>query len=255
MSETNTIDDDAPGSSSSSICDNSSHLFPPLQQLIPLSSLHDEAVPEFQDKIRASTCSPFLHPSLAKPVTLTSTISTPNGSHKHLETKQILCNESGATDTIESKSSIIGTYSNLVNVIVGAGIVGIPYAMKETGLVAGLVLLAFVAMLTDKTLRLLIETGRHCNATSYEMLMEASFGRQGFVFISINMFIISYGAMVCYLLIIKDTFSALIGFEEDDLWGRRSVLIVSSMLIVLPLSMQRVSQLLFECMIILVTID
>ena len=61
---------------------------------------------------------------MAKPVTLTSTIVTPNGSHKILETKQILYNESGVTDTIESKSSIIGTYSNLVNVIVGSGIVG-----------------------------------------------------------------------------------------------------------------------------------
>jgi hypothetical protein len=243
MSQNNVVQNQVAGyPSKSSSC--SPHLFPSLKELVPLPSCEQELPLHHQDTIRAN--SPFLHPSKVKPVTLTSTISTPNGTHTHVETKCILRNESGATDAMESKSSVVGTYANLVNVIVGAGIVGIPYAMKETGLVAGLVLLIFVSILTDKTLRLLIETGKHCNVSSYEMLMEASFGRKGFVFISLNMFIMNFGAMICYLLIIKDNFSALIGLEEEDLWGRRLVLIVSSLVIILPLSMQRVSKLYYR---------
>ena len=243
MSENNDVQSQASGCSSNSNYSFST-LFPPLQQLVPLTSCGQDLPLHNQDGYRAK--SPFLHPSTAKPVTLTSTISTPNGTHMHVETKCVLRNESGATDAVESKSSLLGTYANLVNAIVGAGIVGIPYAMKETGLVAGSVLLIFVAILTDKTLRLLIETGNHCNVSSYEMLMEASFGRKGFVFISFNMFIMNFGAMICYLLIIKDNFSALIGLTQEDLWERRLVLIVSSFVIILPLSMQRVSKISFK---------
>ena len=48
------------------------------------------------------------------------------------------------------KSGIFGTSSNLVNSIVGAGIIGIPYAFKQSGLVAGVLLLILVAYMTGK---------------------------------------------------------------------------------------------------------
>jgi hypothetical protein len=54
-------------------------------------------------------------------------------------------------------SSLGGACSNLINSIVGAGIIGIPYALNESGLIAGVVLLVLVSYLTDKSLRLLVE--------------------------------------------------------------------------------------------------
>lgn len=45
----------------------------------------------------------------------------------------------------------------MVNSIVGAGIIGIPFAMRESGIVAGTVLLVLVSYFTDKTLRMIIE--------------------------------------------------------------------------------------------------
>jgi hypothetical protein len=45
-------------------------------------------------------------------------------------------------------SGLWGTSSNLVNTIVGAGVIGIPYALKETGIVAGFFLLLLVAYCT-----------------------------------------------------------------------------------------------------------
>jgi hypothetical protein len=57
----------------------------------------------------------------------------------------------------ETKSGLIGASSNLVNSIVGAGIIGIPYAMRQSGIVVGLMLLVLVAYLTDKSLRIIIE--------------------------------------------------------------------------------------------------
>jgi hypothetical protein len=55
------------------------------------------------------------------------------------------------------KSGLLSTSSNLVNSIVGAGIIGIPYAMRQSGIVMGLLLILLVAYLTDKSLRIIIE--------------------------------------------------------------------------------------------------
>ena len=47
-----------------------------------------------------------------------------------------------------TKAGIFGTSSNLINTIVGAGIVGIPFALKESGFIAGVLLLIFVGIMT-----------------------------------------------------------------------------------------------------------
>jgi hypothetical protein len=48
-------------------------------------------------------------------------------------------------------SGIFGASSNLVNSIVGAGIIGIPYAFKQSGLIAGILLLLLVGYLTGES--------------------------------------------------------------------------------------------------------
>lgn len=51
------------------------------------------------------------------------------------------------------RSGLGGVISNLVNSIVGAGIIGIPYAFREAGMVTGLVLLSLVAYMTGTIVR------------------------------------------------------------------------------------------------------
>lgn len=51
----------------------------------------------------------------------------------------------------KKKSDIGGACSNLVNSIVGAGIIGIPFALKESGLVAGIFLLLLVSYFTGES--------------------------------------------------------------------------------------------------------
>lgn len=118
---------------------------------------------------------------------------------------------------------------------------GIPFAFKETGLVAGVVLVVLCALLTDKSLRVLIETAKHVDVQSYEMLFESTYGPFGFYFISINMLIMAYGGCLSYLIIIKDTLPVLLGTEKGDVGMERAILTVSTMAIILPISMQRVS--------------
>lgn len=73
--------------------------------------------------------------------------------------------------------------------------------------------------------------------------MEASFGRSGFVFLSLNMLFLSYGAMIAYLTIIKDVLPVLFGVatadtpHDEDM--KRIIMLLSSLIVILPLSMQR----------------
>ena len=90
----------------------------------------------------AHTTSPFFAPSTPRKLVQ---ISTPGGSAKLIKKE--------STDSKEHKSSVAGATSNLVNAIIGAGIVGIPFAIKETGLLAGIVLVMLCAFLTGETSR------------------------------------------------------------------------------------------------------
>ncbi|KAL7529280.1 hypothetical protein ACHAXR_002879 [Thalassiosira sp. AJA248-18] len=152
---------------------------------------------------------------------------------------------------LEKKSSVLGAYANLCNVTIGAGIIGLPYAVKEAGLVAGTIMIIMCAILTGKTLpidyslRMVISLGKFADVNSYETLVEATYGRAGFLFVSINMFFLSYGSMVAYLTIIKgslpiqDVLPILFGVALDDIFSKRVVLVASSLFVIVPLSMQR----------------
>jgi len=102
---------------------------------------------------------PFFRPSTPLPLTVTETIHTPNMTHiLHTKKRQLLLRRSKANkgkgkngnhtnamttntnatndvDMPERKSTIIGAASNLTVNIISAGIVGIPYAMKQTGII------------------------------------------------------------------------------------------------------------------------
>jgi sodium-coupled neutral amino acid transporter 11 len=72
--------------------------------------------------------------------------------------------------------------------------------------------------------------------------MSIPFGRYGSYFVLTNMFILAYGAMVAYLLIIKDTVPVvldLVDTGEDSFVEREVVMIITSLVIVVPLSMAR----------------
>ena len=196
--------------------------------------------------------SPFFAPSSRTPVVQTTT-TTPGGTKRRRKRK----------DVSEPKSTVPGATFNLINGIVGAGIVGIPYAVRESGLIAGVGMIALTAALTVRSLRLLIETAKHIDVQSYETLLRAAFGPAGFYFISLAMLCNAYGAMVSYLMIIKETLpplllgyndGATVGGDDDD-YMANVILTVSTLLILFPLSLQRDMAALARTSIVSVTFD
>ena len=77
---------------------------------------------------------------------------------------------------------------------------------------------------------------------TYEDLMYIPFGRYGSLFVQLNMFVLAYGAMLAYLLIIKDTVPSIFGIKESGgkaIAEREAVMVITSLLIMLPLSLMR----------------
>eukprot|EP00529_Nitzschia_sp_RCC80_P010480 CAMPEP_0113441098 /NCGR_PEP_ID=MMETSP0014_2-20120614/900_1 /TAXON_ID=2857 /ORGANISM="Nitzschia sp." /LENGTH=775 /DNA_ID=CAMNT_0000331917 /DNA_START=119 /DNA_END=2443 /DNA_ORIENTATION=+ /assembly_acc=CAM_ASM_000159 len=204
--------------------------------------------------------SPFFRPSEEKAALLTKRNVIMNNRH-HAQRNQGNAEGGGGDSDSEQKSTILGCASNLINAIVGGGIVGLPFAFKMSGFWAGCFLVVFVGIMTDKSLRLLIETAKHVHVPSYETVAEAAYGKTGFWFVACSMFLMAYGAMLTYLMIVKDTFSAIIfghgdnvmedSGEDDELDGddssdgwtlkqkKRILLCVVSSLVMFPVSCQR----------------
>ena len=59
----------------------------------------------------------------------------------------------------EGTSSIMSASFNMVNSIVGAGMIGIPFALREAGLVVGILLLVVMGFVTDYSIMLIIKSG------------------------------------------------------------------------------------------------
>lgn len=102
------------------------------------------------------------------------------------------------TQVIENKATIAGCIFNYTNSIVGAGIIGLPYALKTAGFYYGILLLIGVAILIDYGVRSIVECGIQKNKLDYELLCEYLFGKVGYYSITAFMFLFAYGAMIAY---------------------------------------------------------
>lgn len=66
-------------------------------------------------------------------------------------------------------SSLSATAFNYVNSIIGSGVIGMPYALKESGVLLGLFTLCMVAALTDYSLILLVKNGNLSKTSTYQV--------------------------------------------------------------------------------------
>ena len=130
---------------------------------------------------------------------------------------------------------------NFVNSIVGAGIIGLPYAIKECGFFLGTALLFFVALVTYYSVSLLVHVGHHHGIFNYTGLVDKVYGKRGRLAVAASMFLFAFGAMCAYLIIVGDTVTRAFYLAEDGnvLKDRNFIIPLCGFLIVLPLSSLR----------------
>ncbi|XP_028913714.1 sodium-coupled neutral amino acid transporter 4 isoform X2 [Ornithorhynchus anatinus] len=133
---------------------------------------------------------------------------------------------------------------NLSNAIMGSGILGLSYAMANTGIILFVIMLLAVAILSLYSVHLLLKTAKEGGSLIYEKLGEKAFGWPGKIAAFISITMQNIGAMSSYLFIIKyelpEVIRAFMGLEENSgewyLNGNYLVIFVS-LGIILPLSL------------------
>ncbi|XP_035946340.1 putative sodium-coupled neutral amino acid transporter 11 isoform X2 [Halichoerus grypus] len=133
---------------------------------------------------------------------------------------------------------------NVVNSIIGSGIIGLPYSMKQAGFPLGILLLFGVSYVTDFSLVLLIKGGALSGTDTYQSLVNKTFGFPGYLLLSVLQFFYPFIAMISYNIITGDTLSKVFqripGVDPENLLvGRHFIIMLSTAAFTLPLSLYR----------------
>ncbi|KAI8634169.1 aspartic peptidase domain-containing protein [Xylariaceae sp. FL1651] len=103
------------------------------------------------------------------------------------------------------KSGLRSAFMNMANSIIGAGIIGQPYAFKDAGLAAGIVLLVSLTVVIDWTIRLIVINSKLSGASSFQGTVEHCFGKTGLIAISVAQWAFAFGGMVAFGVIVGDS--------------------------------------------------
>eukprot|EP01083_Nonionella_stella_P150113 477678_1 len=141
-------------------------------------------------------------------------------------------------DRNKDRTSVHSTSFNFINSIIGAGIIGLPFALAECGFILGVILLFLVALICDYVARILVETGVKQNKHNFEVLADHLLGPKGYYAVVVSMFLFAFGAMVAYLVIIGDTVPMVFSHvfsESHPLASRRVCIVLFGILLIFPL--------------------
>ncbi|KAB5567455.1 hypothetical protein PHYPO_G00232970 [Pangasianodon hypophthalmus] len=146
----------------------------------------------------------------------------------------------------EGKTSFGMSVFNLSNAIMGSGILGLSYAMSNTGIIMFLFLLMCIAILSSYSIHLLLKSAGVVGIRAYEQLGKRAFGHLGKILAAIVITMHNIGAMSSYLFIVKYelplVIQAFLGLHHSNgqwyLNGNYLIIIVS-ICIILPLAMMR----------------
>lgn len=99
-------------------------------------------------------------------------------------------------------ASFAGAVFNLSTTIVGAGIMALPATMKVLGLIPGILMIIFMAFLTEASIEMLLRFSRAGKTDSYGSLMNDAFGNIGRILLQFCVVVNNIGVLVVYMIII-----------------------------------------------------
>ncbi|KAJ2361707.1 hypothetical protein H4S02_006816 [Coemansia sp. RSA 2611] len=142
-----------------------------------------------------------------------------------------------STSAARGSLSPVGAGFNLVNAIIGSGILALPYALKEAGFYFGIFVLLLVSLLTYLSLNTLVFSGRRVGLYKYELVAEAALGSAGRHLLAFALAVNSIGSCISYLIIIGDTSTSVLQhvFGASALTSRQTIITCASIAFTLPL--------------------
>ncbi|XP_028837481.1 putative sodium-coupled neutral amino acid transporter 6 isoform X2 [Denticeps clupeoides] len=141
-------------------------------------------------------------------------------------------------------ASFSSSVFNLMNAIMGSGILGLAYAMANTGIIGFTLLLILVSSLAVYSIHLLLTLCDQTGISAYETLGDRAFGRPGRILVACTILVQNIGAMSSYMFILKSELPAVISsflspVHDGGVWYENGVLllILVTVCVVLPLAL------------------
>ncbi|XP_028265045.1 sodium-coupled neutral amino acid transporter 3-like [Parambassis ranga] len=146
----------------------------------------------------------------------------------------------------EGKTSFGMSVFNLSNAIMGSGILGLSYAMSNTGIVLFLILLVCIASLSCYSVHLLLCSAGVVGIRAYEQLGMRAFGHPGKILAAVVITLHNIGAMSSYLFIVKyelplviQAFLGQTSSSDDWYMNGNYLIVIVTVCIILPLAMMK----------------
>ncbi|GJE94466.1 amino acid transporter [Phanerochaete sordida] len=143
---------------------------------------------------------------------------------------------------------LLDSVANMANSILGAGIIGLPYAVRQAGFVTGIILLVILCGVTDWTIRLIVVNAKMSGQNSYIGIMNHCFGPSGRAAVSFFQFAFAFGGMCAFGIIIGDTIPHVIRSVFPNLYTvpvlslltkRQFIIALCTICVSYPLSLYR----------------
>eukprot|EP01029_Cantina_marsupialis_P013039 TRINITY_DN2892_c0_g1_i1.p1 TRINITY_DN2892_c0_g1~~TRINITY_DN2892_c0_g1_i1.p1 ORF type:complete len:483 (-),score=135.36 TRINITY_DN2892_c0_g1_i1:397-1845(-) len=158
-----------------------------------------------------------------------------------LSGKPLIKGRSKGGDILEKRkgAGILPSIWNVVNNAIGAGVLAIPVGFRDSGYIAGGILLAVIAYLSCHTMSLYCKMSVEMGTTSLKELIKKAFGIRAAQVADLSIMIFALGATTAYVIVTGDLLPELVEkIGIDNFLSERGVcMAMMTMVLMLPLSL------------------
>ena len=130
------------------------------------------------------------------------------------------------------KGTVTSSVFSLVSTILGGGVLSLPYAFSEAGIIPGIFLLLAVAVASDFSAFTLATCSRRAAAHTYEDVAALAFGNVGRILSQILVVMLTFLALIAYSILLREILGTFISHRAIVL-----LLVAGLELAIVPLAM------------------
>ena len=182
---------------------------------------------------------------IATPPAADTTVAIADAVHEPIESEEQLELKVPFSPTggFIRKGGLASSAFNLASTALGAGILGIPWSMAQSGMLVGLIFLIFCCIGAIYSIWLLMRLVNILDAPTYELLAEKTFGKKGRYTAALSLLLTTFVGSILYMKVIGSIMTPVHAeivksttFPDGD-WGIRLVQFIFWLAVMLPLSL------------------